>query len=219
VAACSARACASLVGYFERRAHGKREEGSSLFLYKMTRVLLGRQGDTGAPLRATLKALVRFGLPPCRLCPNLVEHFDDDPPAFLFAYARDYQGAVYLRLHDASSSDQTLAQVKSFLAAGFPAVFGFMVCDTLQADGAIPFPSCFDRPLGGVAAVAVGYDDRQRVSSERGALRVLLPWGDDWGENGYGWLPYRYVFDNLAADFWTLLRPDWLASGEFLNPF
>ena len=26
----------------------------------------------------------------------------------------------------------------------------------------------------------------------------------------------RYVKEGLAADFWTILRPDWLEAGEFL---
>ena len=30
-------------------------------------------------------------------------------------------------------------------------------------------------------------------------------WGEEFGEKGYGYLPYKYVTDkNLAADFWTV---------------
>ena len=67
--------------------------------------------------------------------------------------------------------------------------------------------------------MALGYDDRLRVRSERGTLQVRCSWGVDWGEKGYGWLPYRYVEAELAVDFWTLLRPDWLHSEEFKRPF
>ena len=37
-------------------------------------------------------------------------------------------------------------------------------------------------------------------------------------ESGCGWLPYKFVEQRLAVDFWTLLRPSWLASGEFERP-
>jgi hypothetical protein len=64
--ACTSHACLGLLQYFERRAHGKVLYPSPLFLYKMTRQLLHWTGDTGATLRATLKAMIRFGIPPGR---------------------------------------------------------------------------------------------------------------------------------------------------------
>jgi C1A family cysteine protease len=48
---------------------------------------------------------------------------------------------------------------------------------------------------------------------------IRSSWGSKWGQDGYGWLPYRYVTDHLAADIWTALRSKWLRSGEFRNPF
>jgi C1A family cysteine protease len=62
---CSAVfACLSLVEYFERRALGTTFEPSQLFVYKMARKLRGVPGDSGVDLRSTLKALVRYGVPP-----------------------------------------------------------------------------------------------------------------------------------------------------------
>jgi C1A family cysteine protease len=63
-----------------------------------------------------------------------------------------------------------------------------------------------------------GYDDKVRVGSEKGALHVRSPWGASWGDAGQGWLPYRYVLERLVGDFWVILRPDWIAEGEFLCP-
>ena len=64
----------------------------------------------------------------------------------------------------------------------------------------------------------VGYDDNRRYRSTRGMLLIRTSWGPDWGDGGYGWLPYDYVTRELAADFWTALNPKWLASGEFRCP-
>jgi hypothetical protein len=33
---------------------------------------------------------------------------------------------------------------------------------------------------------------------------VRNSWGTGWGDGGYGWLPYKYVEDGLAVDFWSL---------------
>ena len=52
-----------MVEYFERRAFGKHIDASRLFLYKVTRQLIGFTGDDGAYLRDTMKVLVLFGVP------------------------------------------------------------------------------------------------------------------------------------------------------------
>jgi C1A family cysteine protease len=63
--------------------------------------------------------------------------------------------------------------------------------------------------------LAVGYDDARAIRSTRGALLTRNSWGTGWGDGGYGWLPEAYVKEQLAVDFWTFLRPEWLGSGEF----
>lgn len=217
--ASTAHACADLVQYFERRAHGRLVRPARLFLYKVTRKLLGVEGDSGADLRTALKAMVCFGLPPERLWPYDAETFDREPEAFLYAFVRECQSLGYVRLDARNSTgSQTLAMVRSFLAAGFPAAFGFCVPDSLTSASDVPYRRPFDKTLGGQAAVAVGYDDRRRTASGNGALLFRNCWGREWGEDGYGWLPYVYVEEQLAVDFWTLLRPDWLASNEFRRP-
>jgi C1A family cysteine protease len=214
-----AQSCTALVEYFERKAYGRAFEGSSLFLQKMTSRLLHWKCDVGLPLRATFKTLKRFGLPPSEYWPATSEHLTVEPSAFLFAYAREFNDLVYVRLDNPKNEGgRVLSAVKAFVAAEFPVAFGFSVFDSLSNDPYVPFPSCFDTLRGGQSLVATGYNDDIRVRSERGALRVRSSWGSSWGEAGSGWLPYRYVADNLAADFWTILRPDWLARGELKLP-
>jgi C1A family cysteine protease len=219
LAASPAYACAALVEYFQRRIHGKSVDGSALFLYKMARQLERCRGDVGASLRTTLKALVRFGLPPITQSPEIPANFDEVPPAHLFAYSRDYESVAYFRLdRPVTAPVQTLSLLKSCLVAGLPVAFGFTVCDNVSLDADIPFPSSFETVVGGQAVVAVGYDDKRRIRSEKGAIRIRNSWGTGWGEDGYGWLPYRYVSGQLANDFWTVLRPDWADAEELTAP-
>jgi C1A family cysteine protease len=216
--ASTAHACAGLVEYFERRANGRLLRPSRLFLYQNSLRLAGLQGDCGTDLRTSFKAMIRCGIPPERYWPYEMDRLAAQPDAFLYTFVEPYRSASYVRLDSRKSSGiQSLQTVKSFLAAGFPAAFGFPVPNSLSSDGDIPYRPTFDSIVGGQAVLAVGYDDRW-LRGSRGALLVRSSWGAQWGEEGYGWLPYAYVEEELAVDFWTLLHPDWINSGEFNVP-
>jgi len=210
---CTANAGVGLLEYFQRRAFGKHLDASRLFLYKVTRNLLGWTGDEGAHLRTTMKAMVLFGIPPESYWPYILDRFDEEPPAFCYAFAQSYQTTKYYRLDPpGQSTSKTLAAVKESLAAGLPPMFGFSVYSSIpdmgDGKGEIPFPSRGDAFEGGHAVVAVGYDDKKKISGDTGALMIRNSWGTEWGMAGYGWLPYTYVEAGLAVDFWSLINSE-----------
>lgn len=212
-------ACMELLRYFERKSSGRILEPSRLFVYHVARRLECWQGDSGTSLRVTLKAIARFGVPPERLWPYDCAQIDVEPSALVFASARKFPRLRYVRLDPRRSRGRrTLELVKSFLVAGFACVCGFPVTTGLTCEADIAYPTVFDDVRGGQAMLVLGYDDQHRVRSDRGALLVRSSWGANWGEGGFGWLPYAYVLEQLAVDFWTLLEPGWLASAEFYRP-
>jgi C1A family cysteine protease len=219
---CTANAGAGLVEYFERRAFGHHLDASRLFLYKVTRNLLGWVGDQGAYLRDTMKALVLAGVPPEHYWPYDITAFDDEPSAFCYAFAQNYKAIVYYRLDPTGeSTEQVLKNVKQSLAAGLPSMFGFTVYSSFPGigqGGDIPFPQAGDTVLGGHAVDAVGYDDRKQIQGERGALLIRNSWGTDWGEDGYGWMPYAYIEQGIAVDFWSLVQASFVDTELFKTP-
>jgi C1A family cysteine protease len=217
---CTANACMGMVEYMERRSGGQYIDGSRLFLYKATRKLLGWTGDTGAFLRTTMKALVHFGVPPEEVWPYEVSTFDNEPDPFMYAYAANTKAIRYLRLDPANSTPaETLKDIKLALSHGYVVMFGFSVYSSMTTDPDIPFPSWRDQLDGGHAVLAVGHDDEHPCKgpgpNKKGALLIRNSWGLDWGDAGYGWLPYDYVLSGLASDFWTCFQLAWIESGQF----
>jgi C1A family cysteine protease len=223
---CTANAGVGVVEYFERRAFGKHVDASRLFLYKATRNMMHWTGDTGAFLRSTMGALALFGVPPEEYWPYVVNDFDKEPSAFCYAFAQNYQAISYYRLDPPGTArDVLLHRIKTYLAAGLPSMFGFTVYSSYTqaaATGKIPYPTSGERIAGGHAIVAVGYDDGMKIKNTipgaaetKGALLIRNSWGTGWGSSGYGWLPYDYVLKGLAADWWSLLKNEWIDTGAF----
>ncbi len=210
----------ALVQYFERRATGRLLKPSRAFLDKNARRLAAAgSGQGGASLRQAMKAIVRFGLPPERLWPYGEGSLSAEPPAFAYSYAREFAKIRYCRLDPSGESRQVvLERMRRFLAAGFCFAIGFPLVASAGESAEIPFPSLHDSVGAGQAVVALGYDDQRRIRSNKGALLIRNSWGRQWGEDGYGWLPYSYVLRGLAIDAWTLLERRWLRSGEFSLP-
>ena len=217
---CTAHAGVGLYEYYQRRAFGRHIDGSRLFLYKATRNLLGWTGDEGAYLRSTMQAMVLFGVPPEKYWAYDIAKFDEEPPNFCYAFAQNYKTVQYFRLDPAGMPTTSVLQhVKENLAAKLPCMFGFSVYSSIPGTGTgsgdIPFPGANDSLEGGHAVVAVGYDDTKKIGSEKGALLIRNSWGTEWGEEGYGYLPYAYVTRGVAVDFWSLVRAEFVDTDLF----
>jgi C1A family cysteine protease len=217
-ATSTAHASVALARYFERRATGRLVTPSRLFVHHNAQRIAGSQGCR-VSLRCALKAMVRFGIPPERYWPYDASHFSATPDSFVYGFDRSLARCLYVRLDGRTQSGaETLRLVRAFLAGGFACVCGFPLPCTVSDAPEIYYPVMRDDSRDGHAILVVGYADDRWIRSEKGALLVQNSWGEQWGDGGFGWLPYAYVQDRLAVDFWTLMKRKWLRSGEFSFP-
>ena len=197
---CTANALAAAHEFDQRRQALPRPFAPSrLFIYYNERVIEKTVPyDAGARLRDGFKTIARNGVCPESEWPYDIAAFSRKPTAACYKAALRHQALSYQRLQ------QTPAQLKGCIADGYPFAFGFAVHESFESDevartGVVPLPAKGEAVLGGHAVLAVGYEDASQ------AFIIRNSWGTQWGESGYGYMPYSYLTDNdLSADFWTL---------------
>jgi len=231
---CTANAGVGMYEYMENKARGKYIDGSRLFLYKATRLLMGQEGigDSGAYIRTTLGAIRLFGIPYEQFWQYTddPEKFDKMPDPWLWALGQYFRALKYFRLDFSADGKENIHRMKEYVTKGYALDFGFVVFssykDAEKNGGILPYPSAQESIVGGHSVLVVGFDDEKVAknprdnNSKKGCFLIRNSWGESWGEYGYGWIPYEYFISNangdvLADDVWTITQEDWVDSGEF----
>ncbi len=211
IGSCTGNAVAGLVEYMELAdiKGGRSNEPevfskiqysnvSRLFIYYNERELSGTTStDSGSTLRNGMKSIAKWGVCRERVWGYSSSHVLEKPALTAYEEAAQHRIGSYLRI-------ATLDAGLRALASGLPFVFGFTVFESFESPqvaktGVVPLPTDGDRPLGGHAVMAVGYDQAQQW------LIVRNSWGAEWGDHGYFYLPFAYANNlRLAQDFWTI---------------
>jgi C1A family cysteine protease len=212
IGSCTANAIAAAFEFDLRKQFLGDFSPSRLFIYYNERSMEGDVStDSGAQIRDGVKSVATLGV-----CPETEWPYDATPatsdggpfPAGSRAVTEPTQACYSEALKNKATSYQrvtrTLSQFKGCLASGYPFVLGFSVYTSFEGpkiaeDGVLDLPQPDERPLGGHAVLAVGYDD---------ALQRFLirnSWGTSWGQQGYFTMPYAYLLEaGLSSDFWTI---------------
>jgi C1A family cysteine protease len=171
---------------------GKEYNLSESWVYWNSKKIDPWPNEEGTSIRFAMKVLNKIGVP----CENAWPYNDVDygkPESWANLIARWSIIDSYWRVNN-------LNELKLALVNG-PVVIGIPCFDTIfYADetGLIAYPRDPDTIYGGHALCAVGYHD----AKFGGCVKVKNSWGKNWGDKGYGYIPYKYI-DDFLWDAWT----------------
>ena len=198
---------------------------SPLFLYYTVRRDMNRLGQEGAYIRKAMRSVRKYGVPTETEYPYIQSDADKIPDQHIYASADDFSDFEYDRIDTTGiSMPMCLDKIRMMIKLKVPVAFGFWGFTNYQqgegaTPGCIPFPGENESYKWAHAVCAVGYNDnfkiRNKISKEEttGAICIQNSWGTTgWkgGDNGYFWLPYKYVLSRYVRDMWIPINFSWV---------
>jgi C1A family cysteine protease len=180
----------------EELAKGKRGEKkiydySESWVYWNSKKIDPWPGEQGTSIRYAMKVLQKIGVPTEKAWPYKDMWDIGEPKSWSSLVARWALIGSYWRINN-------LTELKSALNTS-PMPIGvacFLEIFYTGADGIVAYPKDPNNIYGGHAICAVGYNDATKL------VKFKNSWGEGWGQNGYGYLPYSYIND-FMWDAWT----------------
>ncbi len=167
---------------------------SPAYLYARTRMDDGTfPNDSGASIADEFLMLQNYGVCPESLLPYAANPAEAPTPT-------DDVAAVAFRIAQPIQVEcSNPATIKSVLANNQTITIGFKVYESFEnpdADGVVSIPNTgAEKLLGGHGVLVCGYDDT------KSCWIIRNQWGQQWGANGYCFMPYGY--ETLWMEAWT----------------
>lgn len=111
------------------------------------------------------------------------------------------------RVHDTIYTVGSVHGLRKAVSEGRPVVIAARLFESFMTKeaaktGRIPVPAKGEKEVGGHAMMVVGYDTQKQHFIVRNS------WGENWGDNGYCYMPYEY-FRKIGYDGRGLVRGGW----------
>lgn len=186
---CVANTCAGAYEYLAKRHLGQSDDVSRLFIYFNARAESGDEDvDEGTSLQDAIEGLKKYGACHEKLWPNDEDAINEEPST------EAYEHAAHFKIAEAEYIETDLNLWKHTLADGYPIAFclnTFTSFDNATTNrGRVPMPKAYEQEReeeGWHAMLCVGYLDKDQLFIVRNS------WGMEWGDQGYCYIPYKYV--------------------------
>lgn len=199
VGSCVANATAGAYEYLAKMHTGEDYDVSRLFIYYNARYIESEEDesaieDEGCLVQDAIEGLKQYGACSEDTYPYNIKKVNKEP------HAEAYEEAANFVVEDMVHIPLKLDAWKSCLAEGYPIIFGislFASFDKQRKKGVVPVPSPKEAQReshDGHAMLVVGYSDVDQVFIVRNS------WGEEWGDNGYCYIPYDYMMNEKYND-------------------
>ena len=185
-------------GYYLKSYHENKERGSSDFTYSPSYIYNQIRLDkttcrNGSYIRDALNLINAQG------DASLSDFGYNQLSCNILPTNEDKKSAAHARISSWNTIDpKNLISLKAHLAQGKPLVIGMAVDNQFQSyRGGVFNTLNLGIGQGGHAMLAVGYDD------SKSAFLVVNSWGENWGENGFGWISYAYWQKHVSEVYST----------------
>lgn len=176
--------------YQELLDYEKLIELSPRFVYSECKKIDGMPKEEGTTIRAAMRVLEDRGVCQENFWPYS-PHQKTKAREGAVSNAKKFRIMTYARILN-------LNEMRLSLATKGPCVIGVEVFEGMMrtTTGLVPMPKKNEDTLGGHAICIVGYDDSKKV------VKFKNSWSCQWGQKGYGFLPYAYI-ESYMMDAWS----------------
>ena len=201
IGSCTANATAGAYEYLVRATQDADYDVSRLFIYYNARKKEGYEDeDCGAMVEWIMETMSQKGACSEATWPYKPQKYAKKPPKEAYEEAKNYKITKYEHV------ETDLNAWKSVLAEGYPIIFGITIYESFQnpRKGKVTMPRSNEESLGGHAMCCVGYSDPDQVFIVRNS------WGEQWGNYGYCYIPYKYIMNEEYndGDSWVIYGTD-----------
>lgn len=197
---CTSNSIAGHVRYVLYKYSGPAVHPSRLFIYYNGRLESGLplDEDTGLSIKDGCKTIKKQGVCDEELWPYNVRKFMNKPSPECYETALKCSNFSYYCVPQTLNHiKQCLAQ-KNMISFGARLYEGFM-SESTSKTGVVQMPKDTEQEIGSHAMCIVGYNDKTNM------FAVANSWSEDWGDNGFCYLPYEYVTNpKYCGDFWFI---------------
>lgn len=181
--------------------HALKFSASPGFIWWLGKSALGWSGENrGCRIRDAIRLANEYGVASSGTCPWVMGKYMP-PTNEAFDQASDHSIKY--------SVAGTIDAVRAANALKMPTVFGTVLTESFEKTGRNGgmFSPPEGNPVSSHAMLIVGHDDDKLFpewGGIRGGFRFRNHYGRSWGDQGWGWLPYKHFESGAVSDTWVV---------------